>query len=74
MVVRSLREQWERLDATIDLQVDLTRMPADLEMVIALIAAVNDAFHELGAAASFRVLPALHAAVTQRLGQIVIAA
>jgi two-component system chemotaxis response regulator CheY len=74
MVVRSLGEQWERLDATIDLQVDLTRMPADLEMLVALIAAVNDAFRELGAAASFRVLPVLHGAVTQRLGQIVIAA
>jgi two-component system chemotaxis response regulator CheY len=73
MVVRVLGEHWSKLDATTDLQIDLTRMPAELDMVIALITAVNDAFRELGAAASFRVVPALLAAVTEQLGQLVIA-
>lgn len=72
MVVRSLGDQWGRLDATTDLQIDLTRMPAEPDMVVALITAINDSFRELGAAPSFRVMPRLHPVVTGRLGQLLI--
>jgi len=72
IVVRVLTERWSRLDATADLQIDLTRMPADPDAVNTLINTVNDGLRQSGAAPSFRVNAAMHATVTQRLPQIVI--
>jgi hypothetical protein len=72
IVVRVLTERWSRLDATADLQIDLTRMPADADAVNTLINTVNDGLRQTGAAPSFRVNAAMHATVTQRLPQIVI--
>ena len=72
MVVRMLIDYWSKLDGTADLQIDLTRMPVDPELVIQLINAANDALRQLGAAPSFQVVPAVHAQVSDRLAHIVI--
>jgi CheY-like chemotaxis protein len=72
MVVRALAERWSRLDGTADLQIDVTRMPSDPDVVVALINAVNDGLRKVGAAPTFRVAPAVHPTASQRLAQIVI--
>lgn len=72
MVVRQLAERWSKLDGTADLQIDLTRVSTDPDVVIALIDKVNAALRETGAAPSFRVVPGHRATVTGRLTKIVI--
>ena len=72
IVTRVLLERWSRLDATADLQIDLTRMPADPDLINTLIKSVNDGLRLSGAAPSFRVNAAMHTTVTQRLPRIVI--
>jgi CheY-like chemotaxis protein len=72
MVVRALADRWSRLDGTADLQIDVTRMPSDPDVVVALIDAVNEGMRKVGAAPSFRVNPAVQPTATQRLAQIVI--
>jgi len=72
IVVRVLAERWSRLDGTADLQIDVTRMPPDPDMVVELINAVNNGFQQVGAAPSFRVNPVVQHTVTQQLEKIVI--
>jgi CheY-like chemotaxis protein len=71
-VARSIADRWSRLDGTADLQIDLTRAPSDPDGVVALIHAINDALRQAGGAPSFRVSPAIQAAASERLSQIVI--
>jgi len=72
MVVRALADRWSRLDGTADLQIDVTRMPSDPDVVVALVNSVNEGMRKVGAAPSFRVSPTVQPTATQRLAQIVI--
>jgi len=72
MVVRALADRWSRLDSTADLQIDVSRMPSDPDVVVALVDAVNEGMRKVGAAPSFRVSPTVQPTATQRLAQVVI--
>jgi CheY-like chemotaxis protein len=70
-LARALVDRCTGLDPTLDLQIDLTRMPDDAGAVTAVLAAVNRDLRAAGAAPAFRLGPAMHAAVTGRLPEVV---
>jgi hypothetical protein len=67
LLTRALVDRCTGLDPTLDLQIDLTRMPDDAGAVTAVLAAVNRELRAAGAAPAFRLGPAMHAAVAGRL-------
>jgi hypothetical protein len=67
LLTRALVDRCTGLDPTLDLQIDLTRMPDDAGAVTAVLAAVNRELRATGAAPAFRLGPAVHAAVAGRL-------
>jgi len=71
-VARLLVEHCATIDRTADLVIDLGRVPADPDAIVALVAAVDRELRTTGAAPSFRVHPAMHASTTRRLPRIVL--
>lgn len=71
---RALIDRCAGLDPTLDLQIDLTRMPDDVDAVTALIEAVNRGLRAAGAAPAFRLGAALHAAADRLPGVVVLRA
>jgi len=72
MLGRVLLERCAGLDPTIDLQIDLTRMPDDPGAVIGVLASVNRDLRQAGRAPAFQITPAMRAAVAGRIGDVVV--
>jgi CheY-like chemotaxis protein len=72
VLTRALIERCTGLDPTADLRIDLTRMPDDVEAVLAVVAAVDRALRGAGAAPAFRIGPAIQRAAGDRLAGVVV--
>ena len=69
---RALIDRCTGLDPTLDLQIDLTRMPDDADAVTTVIETVNGALRAAGAAPAFRLGPAMQAAADRMPGVVVL--
>jgi CheY-like chemotaxis protein len=74
-LARSMVERCAELDPTVDLQIDLRRIPDDPDAVIAVIDAINRALRAAGRAPAFRLTAAMQAATRARCaGDVVLGA
>jgi CheY-like chemotaxis protein len=71
-LTRALVDRCTGLDPTLDLQIDLTRMPDDTGAVAAVVTAVDRALRAAGAAPAFRLGPAIQAAAEGALARVVV--
>lgn len=72
MLSRVLVERCAGLDPTIDLQIDLTRVPDDPAALLGVLAQVNRDLREAGRAPAFQISPEMRAAIRSRLGDVVV--
>lgn len=69
---RALVERCKHVDQTADLQIDLTRMPDDVDTIVPVITGVDRALRATGSAPVFQVTSALRDIAARRLSGVVI--
>jgi hypothetical protein len=72
MLIRVLVDRCTRIDATADLQIDLSRMPADPARVVEVVTTVSSELQKSGPAPVFRLGRAMQAATAHQLSRFVL--